>query len=106
MRIKHKNLGTVNKNMIEMISEPQGNGKERVMIMELYFSYETLVSFSLSSNGDYDGNGAISITVTRKNDWSTTTGKLLNYCEPDKTKRVDENTFRDLFDNAMKLFHE
>ena len=71
MKISLRNLGTVNKNMVTLGA------------LTIWFSYETPVSFQL------DG----SPRVTRVNDWSTTTGKLLTECEPDKKKRINGEDF-------------
>lgn len=55
IEISLRNLGTVNKNKV-IIS----NGNNQV---DLYFSYETIVAVN---------------DIVSQNDWSTTTGKLLN----------------------------
>ena len=65
MIVKLRNMGTVNTNKV-MIQSDKG-------YVELYFSYETIVGVN---------------NVTSVNDWSVTTGKLLNILEPDKSKRV------------------
>lgn len=64
-----KNLGTVNKNEVRIITDTG--------IIDLCFSYETIVSVS-------SGKGYF----VSQNEWSTTTGKLLNELEPDKSKRI------------------
>ena len=71
MTISLRNIGTVNKNLV--ILGP----------LTVWFSYETPVSYRV------DGQAQ----VTRENDWSKTTGKLLNECEPDKTKRIPGERF-------------
>ena len=48
-----------------------------------YFSYKTLIAF----------NGLNTGLVIMKNYWSTTTGKHLNWIDPDHSVRVDEETF-------------
>lgn len=50
-----------------------------------YFSYRTLVAFR-GKNG----------IVCLKNYWGPTTGKHLNWLEPDHSKRVDKETFNRL----------
>ena len=65
INVSLENLGTTNKNVVNI-----NTNKGRV---NLYFSYDTLVAV----------NGVCSV-----NDWSNTTGKLLNEIEPDKNKRV------------------
>lgn len=71
MEVTFENLGTVNKNAVIL-----GD-------LELIFSYKTPVAFRLGW-GPY---------VVRQNDWSTTTGKLLNEYEPDKKARVTGEEF-------------
>ncbi len=66
INISFENLGTINKNVVS-ISTDKGS-------INLYFSYKTLVAV----------NGLVSV-----NNWSNTTGKLLNELEPDKSKRVE-----------------
>lgn len=66
INISFENLGTINKNVV-YISTDKG-------IISLYFSYETLVGVD---------------NIISVNDWSNTTGKLLNELEPDKSKRVE-----------------
>jgi len=61
MDITHENLGTVNANKVTI-----GN-------VDLYFSYNTLVAVD---------------DVVSQNEWSRTTGKLLNTINPDKKSRV------------------
>ena len=70
-----ENLGTVNKNCVSIDTDTG--------CFDLYFSYETLVGVS------YPGNKA-----TIQNYWSTTTGKLLNELEPDKSKRLNRDDFQ------------
>lgn len=65
------NLGTVNKNKVTISS------------LSLWFSYETIVAFSHPSVG----------FICSKNNWSMTTGKLLNEICPDKTKRMPHAEF-------------
>lgn len=60
-----RNLGTVNKNMVTIETE-KGS-------VNLYFSYQTMVGV----------DNAVS-----ENQWSRTTGKLLNELQPDKKKRI------------------
>ena len=75
MTIDLENLGTVNKNRVELTN----NGKS----MLIWFSYQTAVGCS------YEGK-----QLVRQNDWSTTTGKLLNEIDGgNKKERVDGETF-------------
>lgn len=50
---------------------------------EWYFSYKTLVAFRTIKTG----------LVCIENYWGPTTGKHLNAIQPDKSKRVNQNTF-------------
>ena len=59
------NLGTVNKNLVTI---SKGN-----KWVKLYFSYRTLVGVDM---------------IVSQNQWSRTTGKLLNELEPNKKVRV------------------
>lgn len=51
----------------------------------LYYSYDTIVAFT-GKNG----------LVIRENDWSTTTGKHLNWIDTDKSKRIKGEEFEKL----------
>jgi hypothetical protein len=73
------NMGTVNKNKV-IIS--RGNREVR-----LYFSYETLVAV--------DG-------IVSQNDWSMTTGKLLNELELNKKVRVPHSQVLEEADKRIK----
>ena len=65
INVEHFNLGTVNQNEVR-ISTDRGD-------VTLSFSYNTIVAI----------NGTVS-----ENNWSSTTGKLLNKLQPDKSLRV------------------
>jgi len=54
---------------------------------EFYFSYKTLVAFR-TLKGDL---------VCMKNYWGTTTGKHLNWIQPDKKQRVTDAEFNRLY---------
>ena len=58
----------------------------------VYFSYQTPVAFHSYRHG----------LVCLKNQWGTTTGKHLNLIEPDHKKRIDQETFDRLFQEAME----
>lgn len=73
--IKLQNLGTVNKNAVTILWQ-QKNGQFNEAT--LYFSYETIVGVR---------DGTYSKIMVSENEWSTTTGKLLNELEPDKKAR-------------------
>ncbi len=57
-----------------VFTDPNGN--------KFYFSYKTLVAFRCYSE-----------LVIQKNQWGPTTGKHLNWINPNKKIRVDEETF-------------
>jgi hypothetical protein len=85
MTISIENLGTVNANKVWV-----GN-------LVVWFSYKTPVGFSFHGK-----------RVCRQNDWSTTTGKLLNDIEPDHSLRVNGEVFQKLLaqaeiDNAREM---
>ena len=63
-------------------TDPRGNS--------FYFSYNTLVAFM--------GKEGI---VCIKHYWSSTTGRHLNWIQPDKKRRVDKETFDRLYDEAF-----
>ena len=56
-----------------------------------YFSYITLVAFRTLKTG----------LVCLENSWSTTTGKHLNWIEPDKKARVDYEEFNRQLEFAL-----
>lgn len=70
MQVSLRNLGTVNKNKVQL-------GE-----LTIWFSYETPVGYRLFGR-----------TVVRENDWGVTTGKLLNELEPDKKRRISGAVF-------------
>lgn len=74
--IKLNNLGTVNKNAV-VITTDKGT-------VELYFSYQTIVGFQPHDEARI---------YVIQNQWSTTTGKLLNELEPDKKRRLSPEEF-------------
>ena len=84
-----QNLGTVNKNKVHLQTS---NGR-----LTIYFSYETPVSFEHYHDQFNDFK-----RVTRINDWSVTTGKLLNELEPDKSKRIAGEEFERLLTLALE----
>ena len=81
MKVKLKNLGTVNKNKVFLND------------LEIYFSYETPVGFN---------NRKTNAWAVRKNDWGSTTGKLLNYLEPNKKRRVEGEVFEKMLAKELK----
>lgn len=54
--------------------------------VDYYFSYRTVVAFRSIETG----------LVCMKNHWGNTTGKHLNWIEPDHSKRVSEKEFKKL----------
>ena len=79
IKVSHSNLGTINQNCVT-IETDRGS-------IDLYFSYKTLVAV----------NGFVS-----ENIWSKTTGKLLNYLQPDKDKRVSHEEVLKEADKKLK----
>jgi hypothetical protein len=49
----------------------------------VWYSYKTIVAYHDKDDG----------FVIRKNDWDTTTGKHLNWIDPDKSLRIDGRLF-------------
>ena len=83
IKVDFENLGTINKNVVT-ISTEKGS-------INLYFSYKTIVAVN---------------NVCSVNDWSNTTGKLLNEIEPDKEKRVKhEEVLKEVERALKKLFY-
>lgn len=74
-----ENLGEVNKNKVVLTDE---NGRS----CSVYFPYSTVVAV--------DG-------MVSHNDWSVTTGRLLNELEPDKKKRVSQDEVISYFNEKM-----
>lgn len=58
--------------------------------ISLYYSYDTIVAF-------HDGQGL----VCSVNQWTVTTGKHLNWIQPDKKRRVNAETFDKLLAEAL-----
>jgi len=80
--IRLKNLGTVNRNAV-YVDYVNSKEKKDLKTVKLYFSYETIVGIITA---DWK-------TYCRVNDWSTTTGKLLNDIEPDHKARITGEEF-------------
>lgn len=83
-----KNLGTVNQNEVIIITD---KSPEK---FSLFFSYKTLVGIWYGSH-----------RAVIENLWSRTTGKLLNYLEPDKKERLSKESFDREVDKMMKLIN-
>lgn len=66
---------------------------------DFYFSYKTCVAFR--------ANGVLTVRV---NDWSTTTGKHLNWIDGGskeaKARRVDGDKFQDMLNDAIANTNE
>lgn len=61
----------------------------------LYYSYETIVAFSTSKLG----------LLVRVNDWSTTTGKHLNWIDGgDRKNRLQSGQFETLLHDTLKAY--
>ena len=59
--------------------------------IELWYSYETIIAYRDIEDG---------LTI-RHNDWSTTTGKHLNWIDPDKSKRISGIEFEARLQSAL-----
>jgi len=86
MRVELRNR-TVNKNEVTIETSKAS--------LRIFFSYKTPICFVLRTSKDY-------INMTRKNDWSVTTGKFLNELQPDKNKRVSGEVFEKALEKALK----
>lgn len=100
MQIKHFNMGTVNKNEVSMHKEFTETKCKNDVSLYLYFSYRTCVGVELR------GIPENYIKAVHQNDWSNTTGKLLNELEPDKTKRLPSQAFEVELNRAISLFEQ
>jgi hypothetical protein len=60
--------------------------------MTIYYSYETIVAYDDNQDG----------LVCSENQWSTTTGKHLNWIQPDKKARINGETFGAMLTEALK----
>jgi len=88
MKVTFENLGTVNKNKVTL-SGYNGN-------LTIWFSYETPVAYFVTGR-------VIDNMAVRKNDWSVTTGKLLNELEPDHKKRLDGEQFEKQLNEILEV---
>lgn len=79
IEVEHENLGTVNKNEVRIRTDKGG--------VRLYFSYNTLVAVD---------------DLVSENEWSRTTGKLLNELEPDKKSRVPHSVVLEKAQERLK----
>lgn len=79
IEVNLSNMGTVNKNRVTLCNRDRE--------VTLYFSYDTIVAV--------DG-------IVAENDWSRTTGKLLNELQPDKKKRVPYETVQKEIEERLK----
>lgn len=77
--VSFENLGTANTNAVYIGG------------LKIWFSYSTPVGYA------HHGRRVCCV-----NEWSVTTGKLLNQIEPDHGKRVDRGTFCRMLDLAVK----
>ena len=89
VNVKLENLDTINQNKVVLNVNSKGS-------LTLFFSYETIVSFCLNTPTEHADE-------TIKNQWSTTTGKLLNDCQPDKSKRLEQDDFNKALTKAFNL---
>ena len=59
--------------------------------LTLYYSYDTVIAFTV--------NGVLTM---RENDWSTTTGKHMNWLDPDKKMRITGEKFEKRLKKAYR----
>lgn len=59
--------------------------------IRLYYSYETIVAFYTIQTG----------LVACENIWSVTTGKHLNWIQPDKSERIKYDDFQEQLKDAL-----
>lgn len=60
--------------------------------IEFYYSYETIVAYAEPIDG----------LVCSENVWGTTTGKHLNWIQPDKKFRVKHDKFQEMLKAAIE----
>lgn len=72
--------------------------------LDLYFSYRTVIAFRGTSwNNNRGLNVGAGGLFVRQNDWSTTTGKHLNWIDNgDKRNRLQGHKFEALLDQQLK----
>jgi hypothetical protein len=63
-------------------------------IIDLYFSYQTVVAFRSPEDG----------LVVSENVWTVTTGKHLNSIQPDKSCRIDYGEFSIKLNNMLENY--
>ena len=87
MEIKKWNYG-------EYSSDNYGSHTQAVQIgkLTLYFSYDTVVAFEHPDTG----------MVVCENVFSKTTGKHLNWLEPDKDERFRHSAFKKMLNEVLK----
>jgi hypothetical protein len=91
MNITHANEGTINKNSVT-IQTNKGR-------LELYFSYETIISFNIQTFGEssfYD-------RATTSEYFSRTTSKFQNEICPSKDERTNPEEFKRRLERALNL---
>ena len=62
--------------------------------LDIYFSYRTIVAYRTIDQG----------LICSENVWSVTTGKHLNWIQPDKEKRLSFDEFQDRLDETLEGF--
>ena len=89
--IYHKNLGTINQNVIEI-------ELDKCRFATFYFSYHTIIGIAWNDGKFYR-------KYISHNYWTRTTGKLLNKLEPDKDKRKNADDFKMAIDAMMAFLN-
>ena len=93
--IKLFNRGTANKNEVRIEKRTSDNNVYEMI--ELYFSYETIIGFR------YQGNGECEREIS-ENDWSKTTGKYLNELEPNHKRRIPHDRLLERLEARLSEF--
>lgn len=89
MTIKLKNLGTINKNELD-ISNGDGD------YITIDFSYETPIAFAGRIKD-------VTVNCVRENDWGPTTGKFINKISR-KEERVTGKVFEEKLEEVLSIF--
>ncbi len=84
MLVKHANLGSINKNSVTLYNEANGTD------VELYFSYDTIIGFSIKG-----------FKQVIDHFYSNTTAKFQNEIDPEKTQRLEEQEFDQKLSEAL-----
>ncbi len=90
LSIKKETYGDYKTNNYGVHSQKITIGKLR-----LYFSYDTVIAFE---------DGYLDIVVS-ENKWKQTTGRHLNWIEPDKSKRINREKFENKLNELLSKYN-